>query len=227
MKAISLLIGVAMATALVAWMVWPQLRVAQSEDPFRNAISVVTTESFARRHVPGRVIEYVTPPYFEIMPDIDWGEHSVYLETNFPIDPAIYGGSGDNLTVRCAQVAFTTIDDMDSLPGPVGWPPGLLFDIARNRANDEDYLRYCEIQVGMTAPNTDGFERLVQQCKASIEAVLPGGIDVDTYDSGGWAVASRKPISLLHGTFVQARCWRTGVMQHLHFELWFLADLSI
>lgn len=226
MKAIGLMIGISLATALLAWVTWSQDFDVPGEDPFANAISVVTTDSFARRAVPGDVVEYVTPAYFEIMPEVDWGERSAYIETNFPIDPAVYGGRGDNLTVRCAQVAFTTIEGMGSLPGSVGWPPDLLFEIARNRANDEDYTRYCQIQVGMAQPDPDGFEELVQQCQAVVEAALPGGVEIDADDDGGWAVVSRKPVSLPHGTFIQAGCWRTGTMHHLYFEAWFLADLS-
>lgn len=205
---------------------WLNTQKPHSDDPFENAFAVVTAKNFGRSAVPGRIMEYTAPAVFDIMTNIDWGEESVNLETNLPIEAGIYGGFDDNLTVRCAQVAFSVADEHSSLPGRVGWPPVHLVDLARQINVGEAYMRRCEIQIGPIDGQDNSFAMLVHRCRNAIQAQLPGPVETKRWNEGASVVKSTQPVETPHGTLIEATCWHNSVRPHLHFETWFLINVG-
>lgn len=203
---------------------WLNMQAVHSDDPFENAFTVVTAKNFARSAVPGHVVEYTAPAVFDIMTNVDWGKESVNLETNLPIESGIYGGFDDNLTVRCAQVAFAEADEHGSLPGRVGWPPDRLVDLARQDNVGETYMRRCEIQIGPINGQDSSFSTLVQRCQDAIQTKLPGPVETKSWNEGAFEVKSAQPVETSPDILIEATCWHNSVRRHLHFETWFLTS---
>ena len=131
------------------------------------------------------------------------------------------------MTVRCAHVAFSTLEPLREFPGLVGWPPDNIFLIGRANAERDIYTRRCGIQIGPKHRTGYDFEALVQQCQDAIQTLPPEGVMKTITDQGGTAIISAVPVekSSVDGASevpVYAKCRHNGVMPHLHFEVWFL-----
>lgn len=215
-------VGALLALMTVLVLGWSDFEEAGSEDPFENAFVVATAPSFKRQHVPGTVIKYVSPAYFDVMPDIDWGERSVYLETDLPLERDLYGGIDDKLTVRCAEVAFASVDGKETLPGPVGWPPDALFAVARADPDTKLHMRRCQIQIGPKDRAAYDFSGLIQRCEDAVRERMAGAGVVRDDDNRSLQIRNVEPVPLPHGTLVEANCLVHRHQRHLYFETWVL-----
>lgn len=217
-------VGVGVLLVLIAALVfgWAGFRETVSEDPFENALVVAVAPNFERRRVPGRVSEYISPAYFDVMPDIDWGEKSVYFETGFPLERDLYGGPGDGLTVRCAEVAFASVDDLGTLPGPVGWPPDALFAAARADPSALLQMRRCVIEIWPKDPASYDFPKLLHRCEDAIRARTLRADLVREEDDTSLLIRNASATPLPHGTLIEANCLVLHQRERLQFELWVL-----